>query len=254
MLNATLVAGCVAGGVALGAAIPDVVASVPATRSEGGTTATVRRRHLAPARTAHPRPRGLVARRPPVASVVERLLVAALTGMVFGLGAARIGAAPVLGADCVLFTGLVAVSLADLREGIVPRRVLYPTAVLLSVALVSAAASEGNWRAAGNAALGGVIAFACFFVLWWVYPRGLGFGDVRLAGVIGIGLGWIGLAEVYAGFVVAFVVGAVVGIVLMVRHGTGRKTRLPFAPALAIGAVVGVLWGPWIVAHWLHHA
>ena len=71
----------------------------------------------------------------------------------------------------------------------------------------------------------------------------MGLGDVRLAALIGAGLGWLGLLHVYVGFVVGFLAGALFGIVVMAARGTGRKTKLPFAPALAIGAVVGVLRG-----------
>ncbi len=75
----------------------------------------------------------------------------------------------------------------------------------------------------------------------------MGFGDVRLAGLLGAGLGWLSLLHVYVGFLAAFAFGAVYGVVLMVAKGTGRKTKLPFGPALVAGAMVGVLWGTPII-------
>ena len=83
----------------------------------------------------------------------------------------------------------------------------------------------------------------------------MGFGDVRLAGVIGVGLGWLGYRQLYLGFLVAFVVGSGDRLVMMLVQGTGRKTPLPFGPALAVGAVVGVLWGTRRLAHacWVPH-
>lgn len=173
------------------------------------------------------------------------------TAALFAAAAEHFGSAPELVAYCVLFAALVALSLVDLRVGLVPRTMLYPLGAAMVVALAAASASQGEWRALGDAAIGGVAAFAVFFAVWWVHPRGMGLGDVRLAALIGAGLGWLGLLHVYVGFVVGFLAGALFGIVVMAARGTGRKTKLPFAPALAIGAVVGVLWGSALVNAWL---
>ena len=96
------------------------------------------------------------------------------------------------------------------------------------------------------AAGAGLGAFVVFFAIWFFVPRGMGFGDVRLAGVIGVAVGYLGLLEAYLAFLVGFVLGLVFGLVLMVGSGSGRKTRIPFAPALCVGATVAILWGaPW---------
>ena len=194
----------------------------------------------APARPAPPTP-------------AERVGVGLLTAVLFGAAAARIGADPVLAAYCVFFAGLVAMSVADVRVGLVPRKFLYPTLLLTAVGLVAASAVSGDWHRLLTAAIGGLAAFAVFFAIWFIAPRSMGFGDVRLAGLIGMALGWLGLGEVYIGFLVAFVAGSVFGVVKMVVQGTGRKTALPFGPGLAIGGVVGVLWGPCLVHLWLQH-
>ena len=109
------------------------------------------------------------------------------------------------------------------------------------------------WRPLVDAAAAGLGAFAVFFVVWFVVPRGMGFGDVRLAGVIGVAIGYLGLLEAYVAFLTGFVLGLVFGLVLMVTSGGGRRTRIPFAPALCIGASVAVLWGA-PIAHHLFHA
>ncbi|HLG67989.1 MAG TPA: A24 family peptidase [Acidimicrobiales bacterium] len=204
-------------------------------------------RPAAPARAAQP----ATAAPAPATARLERAGAAATTALLLALAGARLGPEPVLAAYCLLFAGLVAISVVDLRAWVVPRRLLYPLLGAVAVALVAASAADGRWRALGDAVLGGAIAFAALFVAWFAYPRGMGFGDVRLAGVIGMGLGWLGLLHLYVGFLVAFLTGAAFGLVLMVARGSGRKTRLPFAPALAVGAVVGVLWGSAIIGAWL---
>lgn len=206
--------------------------SAPAADEAGGTAAQV----VAPA--------------PP--GTAEHVLAAAATAALFAGAALRFGAVPELAAYCVLFAGLVAVSVADVRVGLVPRVLVYPTLALMAASLVGAAAATGDWHALLSSAVGGAAGFLVFFAIWFVAPRSMGFGDVRLAGVIGAGLGWLGYPELYLGFLVAFVVGAVVGLVKMAVQGTGRKTALPFGPALAAGAVVGVLWGAMLANLWLH--
>jgi leader peptidase (prepilin peptidase)/N-methyltransferase len=98
----------------------------------------------------------------------------------------------------------------------------------------------------------GAVAFAAFFALWWFIPRGMGFGDVRLAGAIGLTVGYLSLIHAYVAFLAGFVIGMVFGLGLMVVSSTGRKTRIPFAPSLAAGAVVAVFWGGQL-AHDLFH-
>lgn len=195
-------------------------------------------------------PAPVVAPAPPGA--LERAAAAAATGALFAGAALRFGAVPELAAYCALFGGLVALSVADIRVGLVPRAILYPTLALMTVALVAAAAVAGDWRPLLDAAIGGAAGFGVFFVIWFISPRSMGFGDVRLAGVIGAGLGWLGFRQLYLGFLVAFVAGAAVGLVKMAVKGTGRKTALPFGPALAVGAVVGVLWGSTLANLWFH--
>ena len=174
---------------------------------------------------------------------------AVLTGGLCALAAVRLGAVPALGAYCALLAGLVALSITDLRSGLVPRRFVYGDLVLVAVGLTAASATGDSWAPLLRAAIGAVASFAVFAAIWWVYPKGLGFGDVRLAGLCGAGLGWIGYPELYLGFMAGFVIGAITGLaVLAVR----RSRRFPFAPALAAGAAFGVLWGGWLADMWLH--
>jgi leader peptidase (prepilin peptidase) / N-methyltransferase len=252
-VNVALVVGCGAGGLVIGTALdlltgrivrsPDPAPEVVAEHEAAGVRPSALATIPAPA----------VLREDRRAGPGELALSAVVTGAAFGLLAARLGAVPVLAAYCALACGLVAASAVDLRIGLVPRSILYPTFAATAVGLAAASAVDSHWRLLADSAIGGAAAFGAFFALWWVFPRGIGFGDVRLAGVIGAALGWIGFGEIYVGFVAAFVVGTVVGLAVMAATGTGRKTRFAFGPWLSVGAAFGIMWGPWAVHLWLGH-
>jgi prepilin signal peptidase PulO-like enzyme (type II secretory pathway) len=186
------------------------------------------------------------ARRPGTRAVVAGLV----TGALCAGSAQHFGAVGPLAAYSVLFAGLVVLSVVDLRQGLVPRVVLYTLAALVGVALVGSATAGGQWHEVLDAAIGGAAAFGAFFAVWWFNPRGIGFGDVRLAGLLGIGLGWLGFFHLYVGVVIGLLVGTVFGITLMLARGTGRKTRMPLVPSLSAGAFVAVIWGTQIINAW----
>ena len=146
----------------------------------------------------------------------------------------------------------VAVSFTDLSHRLVPRLLLYGGLAVIVPLFVIVSAVEHTWSDLFWAAVCGAVAFALFFVIWFLVPRGMGFGDVRLAGVIGLTVGYLGVVHAYLAFLVGFVVGLLFGVVLMVGSSAGRKTRIPFAPALCIGAAVAILWGQPLVHHLFH--
>ena len=85
--------------------------------------------------------------------------------------------------------------------------------------------------------------YAFYFVLRLVRPGGMGGGDVKLAGVIGIYLGWLGWGALAVGAFAAFLFGGVFGIALMLVRRAGRKTAIPFGPWMILGAWTGVFAG-----------
>jgi len=141
-----------------------------------------------------------------------------------GLGAALLGVA------------LVPVVVIDLEHRLIPDVVVLPAAAAgLALAIASA---PGEWWKPVAAALG---AAGFMFLLWLLYPAGMGFGDVKLALLLGAVLG----ASVVPALFMAFAAGAVLGIALLLRHGSGaRKMAVPFGPFLAAGALVALWWGP----------
>jgi leader peptidase (prepilin peptidase)/N-methyltransferase len=134
---------------------------------------------------------------------------------------------------------LIAVAGIDLDHRIVPNRLVLPAAIygLLGSALLRPAELPELLIAA----LG---AFGALLLAAIAYPGGMGMGDVKLGGVMGLYLG----AAVAPAMLAAFLAGSVVGIATMARHGSGaRKRVLPFAPFLALGGLTGLIVGPELV-------
>jgi leader peptidase (prepilin peptidase) / N-methyltransferase len=145
----------------------------------------------------------------------------------------------------VLVGILVPIALIDLDHQIIPNKITAPAAIVavaIGLALKPSGVPEQLIAGAGAAAFLLVFVFA--------YPRGMGMGDVKLAGVLGLFLG----REVAVAIFVAVIAGTLVGAAVMARLGVqrGRKTRVPFGPFLALGGVVALLGGPPIV-HWYLH-
>jgi leader peptidase (prepilin peptidase)/N-methyltransferase len=189
----------------------------------------------------------------PAGVVPARTAIAAVaTGALFGAAAAHFGRDLVLAPYCVFLALLVVVSVTDLTHRLVPRRLIYGALALIVPLLVATSAVDHTWHSLIGALIAGAVAFGLFFGIWWVIPRGMGFGDVRLAGAIGFTTGWLSLLHAYVAFLAGFLVGMVFGLVLMVVSSAGRKTRIPFAPSLAVGAVITVFWGGHIAQSLFH--
>ena len=140
---------------------------------------------------------------------------------------------------------LIAVSDIDLEHRIVPNRILLPMAVygIGASALV-------RTDMLPELLIAGAAAFAFLLLAALIHPAGMGMGDVKLAGVMGLYLG----ASIAPALLVAFLTGSLVGVGLMLaRRGGGRKQGVPFAPFLAIGAVVALFAGSQLVDLYVHH-
>jgi leader peptidase (prepilin peptidase)/N-methyltransferase len=167
-------------------------------------------------------------------------LVEALTGGLFAAVTARVGVEWELPAFLVVTAGLIALSFIDLDTYLLPKRVVYPVLGAGAVLFGAAALLGGDSRGAAEAAAGGATAFAVLLLIHLISPRGMGFGDVRLAAIVGMTLGWIEFPAVAVGLFLAFLLASAVGIGLMVARRRGRKDRVPFGPFLAAGAVLAI--------------
>jgi leader peptidase (prepilin peptidase)/N-methyltransferase len=185
-------------------------------------------------------------------SPVRTASAALATGALFGVAAAHFGSDVVLAPFCVFFAMLVVVSTTDLSHRLVPRRLVYAGSALIVPLLVMTSAVDHRWHSLVGSVIAGAVSFLVFFAVWWFVPRGMGFGDVRLAGSIGVTVGYLSLLHAYVAFLAGFVAGMVFGLVMMASSSAGRRTRIPFAPSLAVGAVIAVLWGGHIAQSLFH--
>ncbi len=140
---------------------------------------------------------------------------------------------------CVFVATLLVVTLTDLEDRIIPNEVLL--ASLVAAIVLSVLADEGDLLERAEA---GAIAFAILFIAALLYGRGMGMGDVKLAGLMGVYLGRAVAPALFA----AFLTGAIFGLGLIaVRGAEARKQAVPFGPFLALGGLVGLFAGDEIV-------
>jgi leader peptidase (prepilin peptidase)/N-methyltransferase len=168
---------------------------------------------------------------------------AAGTALLFALVAVRFGLVWELPAFLALAGVAVLLALIDLRHHLLPDRVLLPAIAAGAVLLVVAGAVEGNVAAVVRAGVAAVALFAVFLVLALIAPSGLGMGDVKLAALLGLYLGWLGWNVVVLGAAAGFVVQAVLALVLLASRRIGLKGELPFGPAMLLGAALAIGWG-----------
>src|SRR5262249_25623973 len=95
--------------------------------------------------------------------------------------------------------------------------------------------------ALARAVLGGLAMLALYFLLVLIYPAGMGLGDVKLAGVLGMYLGWLGWGALVVGAFLGFLLGGPVGGGLMLPRPAGRESMIPFGPFMLAGAWVGAV-------------
>jgi leader peptidase (prepilin peptidase)/N-methyltransferase len=167
---------------------------------------------------------------------------AVLTGLVLAGLAVRFGATPGLAAYSVVGIALVAISVIDVESHIVPNRILYPAAFTAAPLLVVTAAVDHRWGSLWHAAAAAAIGFVALFLVHFAYPKGMGFGDVRLAGLVGGAAGWMGFRAAFLAFFLMFLFGSVGGILQLAVTGGGRRTAIGFAPYMALGTLVVVIF------------
>jgi leader peptidase (prepilin peptidase)/N-methyltransferase len=179
-------------------------------------------------------------------------MVELATAALFAGTAARLGRSWDLPAYLVLFAGLLALACIDVEKLLLPKKIVYPLLVMVGGLLVMAAAAPGRWHDLLVAGISAVAWLAVFFLLNFLSPRLLGFGDVRLAPVLGLALGWLGVRYVLLGFFAANLIGAVIGVTLIATKRISREQQIPYGVFLALGAAVAIFAGPELLRPFNH--
>jgi leader peptidase (prepilin peptidase)/N-methyltransferase len=149
-------------------------------------------------------------------------------------------ALPAWTALCVVGTWLAWI---DWRTRLLPKRLVLPTYAVVGAALLIGGLVSGDTDALVRAAVGWLATFGVYAVLWLIHPRGLGYGDVRLSGVLGMTLGWIGWSALLVGAYAGFLLGAVIGGLLAAAKVVDRR-GYPFGPFMLAGAWLGAVTSP----------
>ena len=142
---------------------------------------------------------------------------------------------------CAFCAVMLAVGAIDLEHRIIPNRITYPAFPVFAVAIVVGWALSQDLDPV-RAAIGALAYGGAFLLIAIVAPRGLGMGDVKLTGLIGLVMGSLGLRYVGVAAGAAILLGGLGGVLALVR-GRGRKSAIPFGPFLAAGALVAAFWG-----------
>ena len=145
----------------------------------------------------------------------------------------------------------VALALIDLDTGRLPNVIVLP-AYLVGLALLgSAALVVSDFVSLLRLAIGAVVLGSIYFFISMIRPGGMGFGDVKLAGVIGLFLGYLGSQQLIVGGSFAFLLGGLFAVVLLVSRKAGTKSGVPFGPWMLLAAWVGILAGAPIATGYL---
>lgn len=164
------------------------------------------------------------------------------TALLFAGLALKFGADSVLPAYLYLAAVGVALALIDLDVKRLPDVLTLPS-YPVGIALLAIGIHEHGAHDFFRALLGMAILFAFYALLWFFYPAGMGLGDVKLSGVLGLYLAWLSWGALAVGAFTAFVYGGLVGIGVILFAGGGRKTKVPFGPFMLLGAFTGVFAG-----------
>jgi leader peptidase (prepilin peptidase)/N-methyltransferase len=167
-------------------------------------------------------------------------LVELATAALFVAVTARFGLTPALPAYLYLASVAVALAMIDLDVYRLPDAIVLPSYVVGAVLLVPAVAVNGDWWSAGRGLIAMAALWLFYFAIALLYPGGMGFGDVKLAGLLGLYLGWLGWSPVLVGTFAGFLLGGLAGAALLLTRRAGRKSAIPFGPAMLAGAMLAV--------------
>jgi leader peptidase (prepilin peptidase)/N-methyltransferase len=184
-------------------------------------------------------------------------LVEAATGVLFAAITWRLLAIDLpwaLPAYLYLAAAGIALAMIDVEVRRLPNRIVLPSYAIIGALLTVAAVGEHDWWPLARAAIGAAALFTFYFTIVFAYPAGMGWGDVKLAGVLGALMGYLSWPALIVATFGAFLLGAVVGVTLIVASHGGRKTVIPFGPFMIGAALVTVFATGWLAQEYLQLA
>lgn len=180
------------------------------------------------------------------------VLLRVLSTPVTGSAASVVSAALQLVAFLFLAGVSVALSLIDVDVHRLPNALVLPIVPVGAALLGAASLIAADPGQVARALLAAAASLALYLALAVVRPGGMGMGDVKLSAGIGLFLGWLGWPVLVVGTFTAFLLGGVLGIVLVLTGRASRSSAIPFGPFMLLGAWIGIFFGPAVWAGYLH--
>ena len=187
--------------------------------------------------------RAAISVRYPLVELATALLWLGLGWWALGAAEPPGGIDPLLPLLLVLGSAGIALAMIDVDHHRLPDAIVLPLYPVTAAGLALAGLISGEWPVLRALAGGGLWVLVIGGIWLATAGRGMGFGDVKLAPVLGVTLGWVAFGAALVGLFTAFLLGAVVGVLLMVLGRAGRRSQVPFGPFLLAGAAVGLLVG-----------
>ena len=226
-----LVVGCAVGGGLIGAALPEWLARLPEPEQ--------------PAEES----------KEPYAKLARagglRVGLGLLTAACFGGVAWSLGPSAALPAELYLAAVGVLLGYIDIRVRLLPNAIVLPSYLVVLGLLAGASLVSGQWSPMLWAVVSGAGLWLLFAIAGFAYPAGVGFGDIKLIGVLGLGLGWLGVGHALVGMMAAFVMGGLFSLGLVISRRATSKSQVPFGPFLVAGFLFAVLFADDLVRWYL---
>jgi len=172
------------------------------------------------------------------------------TGLIFALLYWHYGLSPALGIMIFYACLFIIIFVIDLEHGLILNKVVYPSLVVALLLALLPRPWLTQWIVTGiaNAAIGGAIGFALFLLIAIVSRGGMGWGDVKLAALIGLAAGF---PLVFLAIIMAAILGGIVAVAMVIAKKKQRRQTIPFGPFLAVAAMITLLWGSNILTWYL---
>jgi len=178
-------------------------------------------------------------------------LVELTVAVLFGLVAWQFGLTFLAAALVYLAIVSVALAVIDLEHMRLPDALTLRSYPVLLVLVAAHSLVTDDWWLLLRALIGAVALGAFYFVFWFVYPKGMGFGDVKCAVLLGFAMAAVGWGALAVGAFAGPLIGGIAGVAVMIRTGKSRGVKIPYGPWLIAGAWIGIVVGPAIADRYL---